>query len=94
MQQLGPGGSRAIRQDRLIPEHAPVEAPRIQRRLAQFDHIEAAVAQRAGEPPHVLADPGCGPDRQLRVERNLHRRSRSSARTISARGSSARALTK
>ena len=62
---------------------------------AKFDERRRLRARSASIKPRTYSPiPVAVPTRQLRVERDPHRRSRSSARTISARGSSARARAK
>ena len=60
------------RQQHLVPQHAPVEAPGIQARLAQRAHLGAGGAQRGGKIARVDARAGRRAQRELGVERDDH----------------------
>jgi len=72
MQHVGAAAHREQRQHRLIPQHAPVETPRIQRRKLQRLDFRAAGDEGLGEIALVHADPGRRTDGELRVERDPH----------------------
>ncbi len=84
VQQLRTAARRERRQQHLVPQHAPVEAPRIERGKLQRTHVGAGRGQCAREIALIHPDARRRADGELRVEGDPHPLQRAIAARISA----------